>query len=724
MIRYEDLEKKVLGYQPNADLELLRKAYVFSAREHRGQVRKSGQPYLSHPLEVANILAEMKLDVACVSVGLLHDVVEDTLTTGEKIREYFGDDIAHIVEGVTKISQFRFSSKWEKQAENFRKLLLAMVDDIRVILVKLADRLHNIRTLEYMPAAKQKSVSRETLDIYAPIAHRLGMSKIRGELEDLAFKHLDPVAYEQLAVQIEKKRANSDQFINRVIERLRGILAQQSIEAEIQRRMKRIYSIHQKMKRQRIDLDRVFDFIAIRVIVHDIKECYAVLGIVNNAWNPVPNRIKDFIAMPRPNGYQSLHTTVVGSDGQPFELQIRTREMHQTAEEGIAAHWKYKEGVLRKEKDDKRFQWLRQVLEWQKEVKDPHQFLSNLKIDLFPEEVYIFTPKGEVITLPRSATPVDFAYSIHTEVGHRCVGAKVNGRIVPLKSRLNNGDRVEILTSSESHPSRDWLTFVKTSKARGSIRRWVNLKQREQSVELGRKLLEKQARKFKMNLKKYEDQLDCLLPEFSLSRREDLMVGIGFGKISARSVLRKLDPEKTQAPAGAGEESRLTKMVHKVLGRSEEQIRVKGHDDLLVLRARCCNPIKGEDILGYITVGRGISVHSATCPNVENLLLNPERKIDVSWARGEEEKRYPVRVSIHTEDRKGILAEITSAISKINTNILNAQAQTVAGRYGFMEITVEVTDTQHLERIMNTIKGIQGVAEVERPSNRAKELRA
>ncbi len=723
MIRYEDLAHKVQETHPNADLELLERAYQLSASKHQGQVRRSGEPYLTHPLAVANILADMKLDVACVSVGLLHDVVEDTLTSVEAIRETFGDDVANIVDGLTKISQIQFSSQKEKQAENFRKLLLAMVDDIRVILVKLADRLHNMRTLEHLSPDKRKRIARETLDIYAPIAHRLGMAKIRGELEDLAFRHLDPVAHERLAKEVESKRARSEKFVRRIIDTLRKHLEEQGIEAQIQSRVKRVYSIHLKMRRQRIGLDQVYDFIAIRVIVPTIRDCYAILGIVNNMWSPVPGRIKDFIATPRPNGYQSLHTTVVAEAGQPFELQIRTPDMHKIAEEGIAAHWKYKEGRLSKDKDDKRFQWLRQVLEWQREVRDPHHFLSNLKIDLYPAEVHIFTPKGEVVSLPRNSTPVDFAYQIHTEVGHKCVGAKVNGRIVPLKSRLTNGDVVEILTSKEEQPSRDWLAFVKTSKARSAVRRWINLRQREEAVELGRKLLEKEARKYKLSLKRYEGNLEEVANSFNFSTVEDLLASVGFGKVPARGVLKKLDPERTQEEVASGEESTFTRMVNRVLRKPDGEIRVKGLDDLLVFRARCCNPIRGEDIIGYITVGRGISVHAANCKNVENLMLNPERKIEVSWASETEERRYAVRLEIYTEDRRGILAGITKAISDIGTNIVNAQADTVQGRYGHIAVTVEVSDTGHLEKVMNVIKQVDGVRDVERPSDRAKEAR-
>ncbi len=722
MIRYEDLEDRVSQYHPRADLEVLRKAYIFSAREHKGQVRQSGEPYLSHPLEVANILADLKLDVACVSVGLLHDVVEDTLTTIEKIREYFGKDIAHIVDGVTKIGTIHFSSYHEHQAENFRKLLLAMVDDVRVILVRLADRLHNMRTLQYLPAEKRKAISRETLEIYAPIAHRLGMARVRGELEDLAFSYLDPVAYQNIVAQAEEKKAQSEKFIQEVISSMQERFFQQGIEAKIESRIKRIYSIDQKLKRQKIDLDQVYDFIAIRVLVGTVRDCYTILGIANNMWNPVPRRIKDFIAMPQPNMYQSLHTTVIGSNGHPFEIQIRTHDMHRIAEEGIAAHWKYKEGDLKENRDDKRFVWLRQLLEWQREVRDPHEFLSNLKIDLYPEEVYIFTPKGEVITLPRGATPVDFAYSIHTEVGHACVGAKLNGRIVPLKTQLNNGEIVEILTSSDAHPSRDWLTFVKTSRARNTIRRWLKLKQKEQALELGRKLLEKEAHKFNLNLKKYQDKFESILLKFNLSQKEDLLAGVGYGRIPAREVLKCLDPEKTEQEIGKAEQSPLRTIVKKVFQRpSDVAIQVQGHDELLVYRAGCCNPIPGEEIIGYITVGRGISVHSATCSKVENLLLDPERKIEVKWMDDGKENHYPVRLSISTQNRTGILAEITSAISKINTNIVNVQARTVDSRYGAIEMIVEISDTAHLEKIIDFIKGIEGVREVKRPEDRAQE---
>jgi GTP diphosphokinase / guanosine-3',5'-bis(diphosphate) 3'-diphosphatase len=724
MIRFEDLEEKVQGYLPNADLDVLRRAYVFSAREHRGQVRQSGEPYLSHPLEVANILCDMRLDVACVCVGLLHDVVEDTLTPLEMIREYFGDDIAHIVDGVTKISKIRFASQREQQAENFRKLLLAMVDDVRVILVKLADRLHNMRTLQYLSPEKRKAIAQETLDIYAPIAHRLGMSKIRGELEDLAFSYLDPVAYQSVLTQVEEKKATSDKFIRQVIRQMEQRFLEQGIEARIEARIKRIHSTYEKLRRQKIGLDQVYDFIAIRVLVGSVRDCYSVLGVVNNMWSPVPGRIKDFIAMPRPNMYQSLHTTVIGPDGRPFEVQIRTSEMHKIAEEGIAAHWKYKEGKFDhdRDKDDRRFMWLRHLLEWQREVKDPHQFLSNLKIDLYPEEVYTFTPKGEVITLPRGATAVDFAYYIHTEIGHKCVGAKVNGRILPLKHRLVNGEIVEILTADDGHPNREWLTFARTSRARNAIRRWINQRQKEEAIEIGKKLLEKEASKYKLNLRKYQARLEALAAETNQSKPEDLYASIGFGKASARSVLQQLDPEKTREAAREEPESTLSSIVRRVLRRSDNTIEVKGYDDLLVSRAKCCNPIPGEEIAGYITVGRGITVHSLNCPNVENLLLDPERQVQVKWVEDGRDSKYRVRLSIYTEERAGILAAITSAIYNAHTNIVTVRGRLLDDGYGRVDLTVEVADAAQLEKILDLLKGLEGVRDVERARSRAREV--
>jgi GTP pyrophosphokinase len=718
MIRFEDLAQKVEKYHSGANLDLLRKAYAFSAREHKGQVRQSGEPYLSHPLEVANILAEMKLDVVSVSVGLLHDVIEDTLTTLDNIRDIFGQEVADIVDGVTKISKIQFSSKQEKQAENFRKLLMAMVDDVRVILVKLADRLHNMRTLKYLPPEKQKLIAQETLDIYAPIAHRLGMAKVRAELEDLAFRYLDPVAYNNVVAQIRKKKKYSDSFIAEVTKEIHEKLQEHDIRAEIESRIKRIYSIYNKMRRQRITVDQVYDFIALRILTESVRDCYTVLGIVNNLWSPVPGRIKDYIAMPRANLYQSLHTTVIGKNGQPFEVQIRTRDMHRIAEEGIAAHWKYKEGKFEEEQDDQRFAWLRHLLEWQQEVKDPQQFLSDLKIDLYPDEVYIFTPKGDVITLPRNATPVDFAYAIHTEVGHRCTGAKVNGRLVPLKYKLKNGEICEIITGADPKPSRDWLAFVKTSRARNRIRHWINTKQKERAIEVGRKLLEKEARKFKVNLKKFLQAGDVqlrVLAHYNYQKLEDVLSDVGYGKIQARQLLMQIDPDLVKADTPERKDSKLSSVVNKVLRRSDSKIKVKGHDDLLVYRAKCCSPIRGEDIVGYITVGKGIAVHSANCTNLENLLHNPERKIDVEWTGGADgDEVYPVKVSIQTEDRQGILAEITAAVAKVDTNIVNVKASSTEDQSGKIDMTVQIKDMHHLDKVLTCIKNVPGVYDVAR----------
>src|SRR5688500_8835854 len=614
MIRFETLLEKVRSYSPDADLELLRRAYVFSALEHKGQVRHSGEPYLIHPLEVADSLADMKLDVVAVAAGLLHDVVEDTLTTPERIAELFGSEIAHVVEGVTKIGAIPFSSSEERQAENFRKMLPAMVDDIRVILVKLADRLHNMRTLHHLPEERRIKIAQETLDIYAPIANRLGMSKVKNELEELSFKYLEPKAYEGLRTKVEAKRKAAEA----VTEDLTRTLAAKLEEAQIpiirlDGRIKRLYSIHLKLKRQKIDLERVYDFVAVRVITQSVKDCYAALGIIHQTWSPVPGRIKDFIAMPRPNGYQSLHTSVISEHGFPFEVQIRTEEMHRRAEEGIAAHWKYKEGRIGDQRDERYFQWMRQLLEVQQEVRDPQEFLQNLKIDLYPEEVYIFTPKGEVRSLPRGATAVDFAYSIHTDVGNQCVGARINGKMVPLRTRLQNGDIVEIVTQAGHKPSRDWLSFVATSRARSKIKHVLQGEERVRSIELGRRLFEKEARRFDLNPKTIleSEELTKFAAEYGAQKPDELLAHIGYGKLSARTVLQKSVPAgqlKEKAP-----EAGVVSAVKRVLrtAASEDRIKVRGTDDVMVFRAKCCNPIRGERIIGYITRGKGVSVHSA-----------------------------------------------------------------------------------------------------------------
>jgi GTP diphosphokinase / guanosine-3',5'-bis(diphosphate) 3'-diphosphatase len=715
MIRFEDLVEKVRGINPDADIDLLRRAYVFSAYEHKGQVRHSGEPYLVHPLEVADQLADMKLDVVAIAAGLLHDIVEDTQTPIERIRELFGADVAHVVEGVTKLGAIPFSSSEERQAENFRKMLLAMVDDIRVILVKLADRLHNMRTLHHLPEERRIKIAQETRDIYAPIANRLGMSKIKNELEELAFKFLEPAAYEALRIQVERRRRATEGMIEDLKKTVTAKLSEAQIPViEIDGRIKRLFSIHQKLKRQKIELDQVYDMVALRIVTQSVKDCYGALGIIHQTWSPVPGRIKDFIAMPRPNGYQSLHTSVISDRGMPFEVQIRTADMHRTAEEGIAAHWKYKEGRVGAGRDEQYFVWLRQLLEWQQEVRDPQEFLQNLKIELYPEEVYIFTPRGEVKALPRDATPVDFAYAIHTDVGHQCVGARVNGKMVPLRARLRNGDIVEIVTTPGHKPSRDWLNFVVTSRARNKIKHFIHAEEKERSLELGRKLFDKEAKRYGLNLKQLTEPeaMGRVLTEYGMGKADELYIALGYGKLSPKNVLAKLAPqgELKEAPPEGG----IASVVRRVLGGADDdKITVHGIDDLMVFRARCCNPIRGEKIVGYITRGKGVSVHSATCSNVLNLLYDPERRIAVEWAKGADGTPYTVRLTIQVEDRKGILADVSSKIAGINTNIRNVEA-TVDDQIGRIDMTVEINDVKHLQKVIKSLRSIAGVVDVER----------
>jgi GTP diphosphokinase / guanosine-3',5'-bis(diphosphate) 3'-diphosphatase len=720
MIRFEDLIEKVRTTNPDADVELLRRAYVFSAYEHKGQVRHSGEPYLVHPLEVADLLADMKLDVVAVAAGLLHDIVEDTQTSIDRIKELFGADIAHVVEGVTKLGAIPFSSSEERQAENFRKMLLAMVDDIRVILVKLADRLHNMRTLHHLPEERRIKIAQETRDIYAPIANRLGMSKVKNELEELAFKYLEPKPYEALREQVEARRRATEGLIEELTRNVSAKLAEAQVPIiHIDGRIKRLFSIHQKLNRQKIDLDQVYDFMALRIVTNSIKDCYAALGIIHQTWSPVPGRIKDFIAMPRPNGYQSLHTSVISERGFPFEVQIRTAEMHRVAEEGIAAHWKYKEGRHGADRDEQYFLWLRQLLEFQQEVRDPQEFLQNLKIELYPEEVYIFTPAGEVKALPRDATPVDFAYAIHTDVGHRCVGARVNGKMVPLRTRLRNGDIVQVMTAPGHHPSRDWLNFVVTSRARNKIKHYIHAEEKARSLDLGKKVFDKEARRYGLNVKTLTEgpSFATALSDYGYGKAEELFVALGYGKLAVKSVLAKLVPQEQlkEAPE-PGAMAQVASVVRRVLGPAEDKIKVRGFDDLMVFRARCCNPIRGEKIVGYITRGKGVSVHSAACPNVVNLLYDPERRIDVEWDKGTDASHYTVRLSLHVEDRKGILADVTSKIAGINTNIRNVEATSDADQRGRIDMTVEISDVKHLQKVVKALRTVEGVVDVERAS--------
>lgn len=720
MIRFEDIVEKVKESHPTVDEELLRKAYLFSAMQHRGQTRMSGEPYLVHPLEVAYMLAEMRLDVVCVATGLLHDVVEDSATTIEQIEHYFGSDIAHLVDGVTKLSQISYASREEQQAESMRKMLLAMVDDIRVILVKMADRLNNMRTLNHLPRDRQIRIAQETLDVYAPIAHRLGMGRIRGELEDLAFRYLYPDDYERVREALGKKRQVLESTLEALKKRIRAQMEESGIKLiDIQGRVKRLYSIYLKMKRQKVTLDQIYDLIAVRIITTSVRDCYAALGVIHTHWTPVPGRFKDWVATPRENMYQSIHTSVISENGQPFEVQIRTEEMHQIAEEGIAAHWKYKEGRRGRHPEDKTYSWLRQLVEWQQEVKDPREFLDDLKLDLYPREVFAFTPKGKVIELPRGATPVDFAYAIHSEVGHTCTGAKVNGRLMPLRYQIRNGDVVEIITTPGHAPSRDWLKFVMTNRARNRIRKWLREQERVEAIELGKKLLEKEASRFRLSLKKIlaDDQLPHIASDYGFGKTEDLFASIGYGKTPARSIVSKFVPAGDLPPVEEKPASKLDQVaqaVKKALRLGEVPIRVKGVDDLMVYRAQCCNPIRGEPVVGYITRGKGVAVHARQCPNVPSLMVNRERVVDVEWMKGEEGEAYAVPLQVIVEDRPGALADVTQAIAAIKTNIRDARASVNANGQGELTFTVEIMDLKHLERVISAIKAVAGVIDVER----------
>jgi GTP pyrophosphokinase len=712
--RFEDILERVHEYNPGADESLLRKAYVFSAREHRDQVRRSGEPYLVHPLEVAYLLTELHLDTASIVAGLLHDVVEDTLTDIERVEEYFGPDVAHIVAGVTKISKLKFSDQQQAAAENLRKMILAMTDDIRVILVKLADRLHNMRTLQHLPPAKQERIARETFEIYAPIANRLGIGRFKSELEDLSFRYTEPEAHASLTEALAARRKISEEFIQQIRERLAATLKEQRVPAEIHGRVKGIYSIYRKMKVQKIDVDQVYDYVAFRILTDSIKDCYAALGIVHSVWRPVPGRIKDYVAMPKPNLYQSLHTSLMTDRGQPFEVQIRTHDMHRIAEEGIAAHWHYKEDGKLPEQDAEQVSWLRQILEWKQDLQDPRDFAQLVKVDLFPEEVYCFTPHGRVHSFPRGATPIDFAYRVHTEVGHHCVGAKANGRIVPLKYELRNGDIVEILTQPNRHPSRDWLSLAKTSKARSKIRAWLNANERARSVALGQELTEKEFRKFKISVRKLadEDKVREALKKIGFGDLDDFFSAVGYGKARAQALITSLvpDTELQEKPEGP-----VRRAVRKALGLGERAVKVQGLDDAMITLARCCNPVRGEDIVGYITRGKGVSVHSTHCPNVAGLMYDSGRRIEVDWdERGDGGSLFDIKLSLDVEDRQGLLAKIVSTIADEETNIKNVEAKTFEGKEARVELVLSVSDRQQMERVMGRIRRINGVREVAR----------
>ncbi len=713
MIRLNDILDRVAAYNPKADLDVISKAYVYSAKVHQGQVRRSGEPYLSHPLEVTAILCDLKLDVASIATGLLHDTVEDTYATLDEIRTMFGDEIAELVDGVTKISKISFSTTEEQQAENFRKMLLAMAKDIRVILIKLADRLHNMRTLEYMPPEKQQRIAQETLDIYAPLANRLGIAWIKSELEDLSLRYLKPDIYYELVTKVAKKKRERKKYIDEV----KGIIAEKlkefGIEAEVTGRPKHFYSIYQKMRQQNLDFDQVYDLIAFRCLVGSVKECYEALGVIHSLWKPVPGRFKDYIAMPKANGYQSLHTTVIGPYGERVEVQIRTHEMHRVAEEGIAAHWKYKEGKADGlSKADQQFAWLRQLLEYQQEVRDPKEFLDTVKVDLFSDEVYVFTPKGDVKAFPKGATPIDFAYAVHTDVGHHCVGARVSGRLVPLKYELQNGDIVEIITSPQGHPSADWLKLVKTSRARSKIRHWIKVEQRDRSILLGRELLDKEFKKYDADFGKLAKgkEIEAALAGFNVPDLDSLLANVGYGRISPYQVASKvLPPEVVRQPHQR--DGVLGRVFRRPARKAASAIRIKDVEDVLVRFGKCCNPLPGDPIVGFISRGRGVSVHVASCPMTFG--WDPERRVEVQWDLDLREAR-PVKIQVVSADKKGLLAEVSSAITANEANISSAQITTTPDRKAVNTFEIMVSDLDHLRNVIKALEKVKGVIKVER----------
>jgi guanosine-3',5'-bis(diphosphate) 3'-pyrophosphohydrolase len=712
MIRLNDITSQILTYHPKADITLVEKAYVYSAKVHQGQIRLSGEAYLSHPLEVAYILTQMKMDTVCIAAGLLHDTIEDTDARLTDITRLFGQETADIVDGVTKISKIQFSTREQQQAENIRKMILAMSNDIRVILVKLADRLHNMRTLGYQPEPKQRLIARETLDIYAPLAGRMGIYWVKSSLEDLCLYYMEPEIYQKIKTETTQRKGAQEKFVQEVRELLSGKLKEVGIKATVEGRQKHFYSIYKKMMTQHLTVNQVYDILAFRIIVDSIKDCYEVLGHVHSMWKLVPGRFKDYISVPKENMYQSLHTTMIGPLGQRLEVQIRTWEMHKIADEGIAAHWKYKEGLEAKKTDEKQFAWLRQLLEWQKSLSDPLEFLESVRLDLFPHEVYVFTPNGDVKEFPRGATPIDFAYSIHSEVGNKCMGAKVNGKMVPLRHEMRNGDIIEIITSPRHHPSKDWLEFAKTPKARNKIRHWIKHQERDESIALGKNLLERLLEHehitFSNILK--SDQINSIAKDLSFHSTEDLLAEIGFGKVSSKQVIGrlklKLGIREEKAPGLVG------KMVHRIKRRKTGKgIQVKGVSDMLIRFANCCHPLPGEEVIGFITRGRGVTIHSKGCPHV--LKANEDRLVDVEWeAEGDESYRADLKVT--SLNKKGTLASITGVLAQKDANIVHAEIKTTLDKKGVLFFTIEVVDYQQLQEIMGAIKRIKNVIMVER----------
>jgi GTP pyrophosphokinase len=713
MIRITDIIDQITEYNPDADVDVIRRAYVFSARVHEGQVRLSGEPYLSHPLEVAGLLTDMRLDVESVAAGLLHDVIEDTYATSEEIRSLFGKEIFHIVSGVTKLSKLPFHSSQARQAENLRQMILAMADDIRVILIKLADRLHNMRTLQFHQESKRKKIAQETLDIYAPLASRLGMYRIKNELEDISFMYLQPEEYARIKNLVNTDRVEREKYIETVKSYIQKKMDEASLKCEVLGRYKHFYSTYQKMVTQNLSFEEVYDIIAFRIILDTIPQCYEALGLIHSLWKPIPKKFKDYIGVPKPNMYQALHTTVIGPFGERVEVQIRTKEMDQIAKSGIAAHWSYKEGKRIDESISKKFAWIQNLVENQKDYKDPNEFLENVRMDLFPDEVYVFTPRGEIKSLPRGATPIDFAYLIHTEVGNQCVGAKINGRIVPLKYELRTGNIVEIITKKDHQPSKDWLNFVKTVKARSRIRQWIKIQEKERSISLGREMCEKAFRKYRLNftIASKSEKMEKVVQDMGFKAVDDLIAAVGYGKVTPLQIIRKIEPKHEP-------EETQKSILNKIIGRVRKKkpqagVIVQGIDDVLIKFGKCCQPVPGDSITGYITQGHGITVHRSNCVNV--LQMSPERQIEVQWNEAVKET-YPVNIHVQSLDRVGLLAEIAANISKNEANILKVNTETRDNEAVDSYFTIAVESTEHLSQVLSDLKKIKFVQFVKRIS--------
>ncbi|OGP13772.1 MAG: GTP pyrophosphokinase [Deltaproteobacteria bacterium RIFCSPLOWO2_02_FULL_50_16] len=709
----EDIISAVQKYNPEADLDCIRKAYVFCSNVHKGQKRVSGDPFLIHPLQVAMILSEMRMDTVSIAAGFLHDTVEDTLVSVDEIRSVFGEEIATLVDAITKLSKINFSSREKREAENYRKMFLAMAKDIRVIIVKLADRLHNMRTLQYLPEHKQIKVAQETLNIYAPIAGRLGMQEMKIELENLAFATTKPDVWERIERQVEQLKKHSSKFMDKINDIVKRKLVEFGIKADVSCRVKHQYSIYKKMEEQKVEFDQIHDLIAFRVIVDSVKECYECLGIIHSIWKPVHGRFKDFISMPKTNNYQSLHTTVIIEGGHRIEFQIRTRAMHAMAEWGVASHWKYKTGKEVEPKDEIKFRWLRQFMELQKELSDPAEYLDTVRIDLFASEVYVFTPQGQLRELPRGSSPVDFAYAIHTDVGNQCVGARVNGKIVPLRYILRNGDTIEILTSPNHKPSKDWLKFVQTSKARSKIRQYVRIEQRQRSHDLGQDLLEKEFDKYGEKFGHYvkSGAFDQYFHKVGMKDMDQMLALIGYGRLNVTSIVEALIPAEKRKKQLPHHESAISKIFKRAKEKSKGVVRVAGLDDIMVSFGKCCNPIPGDRIMGFITRGRGITVHTLDCPRM--LTTDPVRRVEVQWDKMATSMR-PARIRVVAVDKTGILSEISQAIASMGINISQANCRSVEDNKAINTFDVLISDISHLFELIKNLEKIRNVISVER----------